>query len=63
MAKDVRKTTITHKGTSVRRGDRMTKGAWRLVKVSGEKTAFVGSLVTTINIGDQRLAVFSVPKT
>lgn len=62
MAKTAKKTTITHKGTPVRRGDRMTKGAWRLVKVSGDKTAFVGSLITTINIGDQRLAVFSVPK-
>lgn len=41
----------------------MTKGTgWRLAKVSGRKRIFVGTLKETINIGSQRIAIFSVPK-
>jgi hypothetical protein len=43
------------------RGEKMTKGTgWRLVK--DEKRIFAGTLLETINIGNTRLAIFSVPK-
>jgi len=46
-----------------RRGERMTHGTgWRLVMQRGRKRAFSGTLLTTFNFGNKRLAVFSVPK-
>jgi hypothetical protein len=54
---------ITIQGKKAARGERMTKGTgWRLAKVSGRKRIFVGTLKETINIGSQRIAIFSVPK-
>jgi hypothetical protein len=54
---------ITIKGKKARRGERMTAGkGWRLATVKGRKRVFVGTLLTTINFGGKRLAVFSVPK-
>lgn len=42
---------------------RMTKGSgWRLVVIKGQKRFFVGTLLYTYNSGNQRLALFSVPK-
>jgi hypothetical protein len=54
---------ITIKGAKANRGERMTMGkGWRLATVTGRKRVFVGTLLTTINFGDKRIAVFSVPK-
>jgi hypothetical protein len=54
---------ITIKGTKPQRGRRMTKGTrWRLAAVSGRKRVFVGTLLHTMNFGNKRLAIFSVPK-
>jgi hypothetical protein len=35
---------------------------WRLVMQRGRKRAFPGTLLTTFNFDNKRLAVFSVPK-
>ena len=41
----------------------MTKGkGWRLAVVKGDQRVFVGTLLETINLGDKRIAIFSVPK-
>jgi hypothetical protein len=61
MAKKAKKTTVIYRGQPATRGDRMTKGAWRLLN-TGNRKVFVGSLVDTINVGKYRLAIFSVPK-
>jgi hypothetical protein len=54
---------VTIRGAKARRGERMTKGqGWRLAVVRGRKRIFVGTLLTTINMGARRLAIFSVPK-
>lgn len=54
---------ITIKGEKAKRGERMTKGkGWRLAIVSGRKRVFVGTLLQTVNFGNKRLAIFSVPK-
>ena len=54
---------IIIKGTKAKKGERMTMGqGWRLATVKGSKRVFVGTLLTTINIGAKRLAIFSVPK-
>ena len=54
---------IMIRGNKARRGERMTPGkGWRLATVKGRKRVFVGTLLTTINFGRKRLAVFSVPK-
>lgn len=56
-------TIIQISGKRARRGDRMTKGqGWRLAATRGDKRVFVGTLLTTINMGEKRIAVFSVPK-
>jgi hypothetical protein len=56
-------TEITIKGEKAKKGERMTPGyGWRLAVVKGRNRIFVGSLITTINIGSKRLAIFSVPK-
>jgi hypothetical protein len=50
-------------GLRARRGERMTKGkGWRLAMEKGRKRVFIGTLLETINLGDRRLAIFSVPK-
>jgi hypothetical protein len=50
-------------GQKARRGDRMTKGkGWQLAVQKGKKRVFVGKLLETINMGNKRLAIFSVPK-
>ena len=50
-------------GQKARRGDRMTKGkGWRLAVQKGGKRVFIGTLLETINFGNKRLAIFSVPK-
>lgn len=50
-------------GKKAKRGDRMTKGkGWRLAVIKGDKRIFVGTLLETINMGEKRLAIFSVPK-
>jgi len=55
--------SITFSGPKARRGERMTKGkGWRLAVVKGDKRVFVGTLLETINLGDKRIAIFSVPK-
>ena len=47
----------------VKRGKHMTKtGAWALRPKKGRKREFVGTLLTTINHGSKRIAIFSVPK-
>jgi hypothetical protein len=61
MAKQTKKTTITYAGEAATRGERMTKGPWRLMNKNNKKV-FVGSLIETINIGCKRVAIFSVPK-
>ena len=54
---------LTIRGTKARRGDRMTRGkGWRLVVIKGRKRVFVATLLGTHNLGDKRIAVFSVPK-
>jgi hypothetical protein len=53
--------TMKLEATVAERGERMTKGAWRLYNTKNNKI-FVGSLIDTINIGNQRIALFSVPK-
>lgn len=54
---------ISIRGKKAKKGERMTKGkGWRLVTVSGNKRVFVGTLLHTVNFGNQRLAIFSVPK-
>jgi hypothetical protein len=54
---------ITIQGKKPRKGENMTKGTgWRLAKVSGRKRVFVGTLLETINLGKNRIAIFSVPK-
>lgn len=48
-------------GKRTRRGKNMLAGqGWRLI--SPQKLEFVGTLLQTINMGDVRLAIFSVPK-
>jgi hypothetical protein len=44
------------------RGRKMRKGVgWRLLASNGQQV-FAATLVQTINIGGQRIAIFSVPK-
>ena len=60
MAKKSKKATITFAGEPAMRGERMTKGPWRLM--NRNKKVFVGSLIDTIDTGRKRLAIFRVPK-
>lgn len=54
---------ITIRGDKAKKGERMTKGkGWRLATVKGSRWVFVGTLLETINMGNKRLAIFSVPK-
>jgi hypothetical protein len=54
---------ITIHGKKARPGDRMTIGkGWRLAVIKGQKRVFVATLLGTHNLGNKRIAVFSVPK-
>jgi hypothetical protein len=54
---------IVIQGKKAKKGERMTKGqGWRLATIRGRKRVFVGTLLETINLGQKRLAIFSVPK-
>lgn len=54
---------ITIKGQTARKGERMTRGAgWKLVASRGRKRVFSATLKGTVNSGNVRLAIFSVPK-
>jgi hypothetical protein len=54
---------ITIQGQKAKKGERMTKGqGGRLATVRGRKRVLVGTLLETINFGNMRLAIFSVPK-
>jgi len=54
---------ILIKGTKPKKGERMTNGkGWRLAATKGEKRIFNGTLIETVNKGNVRLAIFSVPK-
>jgi hypothetical protein len=54
---------ISIKGKKAPRGEKMTKGnGWRLAATTGRKRVFVGTLLHTINMGNKRIAIFSVPK-
>lgn len=57
----LRKTSVTILGVKTKRGEKMLHGRYRLVNVK-TKRVFVGTLVDTINKGQLRLAIFSVPK-
>jgi hypothetical protein len=61
MAENAKLTKVSFDGVKAVRGERMTKGAWRMLNTSNNKV-FVGSLIDTINIGNKRIALFSVPK-
>jgi hypothetical protein len=50
---------INVKGKKTKRGERMTKGTYKLVK--GRKV-FTANLIDTINFGRKRIALFSVRK-
>jgi hypothetical protein len=55
------KSGIRVAGKRTIRGKNMTKGqGWRLI--SAKQREFVGTLLQTFNMGDVRLAIFSVPK-
>jgi hypothetical protein len=46
-----------------RKGERMTAGpGWKLAMEKGRKRVFPGTLLKTVNAGNIRLAIFSVPK-
>jgi hypothetical protein len=54
---------ITIEGEKAPRGERMSKGTgWRLAATKGRKRIFVATLLHTINTGNKRIAIFSVPK-
>ena len=58
------KKTRTVAGVSLAKGEKMTLGTgWKLVhKGASRERAFVGTLKSTVNVGDLRLAIFSIPK-
>ena len=54
---------IVIEGRAAKRGERMTRGSgWRLATSKGSTRVFAGTLLRTINMGNARLAIFSVPK-
>jgi hypothetical protein len=59
-----RKKTATVAGAKLPKGDKMTKGShWKLVhKGTAGERLFHGTLLETVNHGDVRIAIFSVPK-
>ena len=63
MGAGIMATEIIIKGQKAQRGERMTKGSgWRLATTKGRNRLFVATLLDTINLGDKRIAIFSVPK-
>ncbi len=55
-------TQIAVKGKRGTRGKRIFTGrGWRLVKVRGNKQ-FVASLLKTMKVGDERIAIFRLQK-
>ncbi len=45
------------------KGERMTSGnGWRMIPSKGKVRIFKGTLLTTLNTGNRRIAIFSVPK-
>ena len=56
-------TEIIVHGVKAKKGERMTKGqGWRLAAVKGKKRVFVATLLSRLNLGSRRIAIFSVPK-
>jgi hypothetical protein len=59
-------TTITINGRKVKgaaKGERMTgKSGWRMIPSKGKIRVFKGTLLKTVNSGNTRIAIFSVPK-
>jgi hypothetical protein len=54
---------VVIQGRAAKRGERMTKGSgWRLATTKGTTRVFAATLLHTINMGNARLAIFSVPK-
>ena len=46
-----------------RRGKKMTKtGGYKILTTKGGERGFRGTLLKTFNVGNLRLAIFSVPK-
>lgn len=61
--KVVTKKAVKKTAASVRKGTRMTRGkAWELTATKGDKRMFKGTLLGTHNLGQKRIAIFSVPK-
>ena len=52
---------VSYKGVRATRGERMRKGPWRLMHKNNRKV-FVGTLIETLNIGNTKVAIFSVRK-
>ncbi len=58
----VKKTKVSVYGKAGTRGKRMSTGqGWRLVQVRGNKQ-FVGSLLKTVKVGDETIAIFRLRK-
>lgn len=54
---------IQIKGKKAAKGERMTTGrGWKLAATTGKKRVFSGTLLGTHNMGNVRIAIFSVPK-
>lgn len=54
---------ISIKGVKAKKGEKMTAGnGWRIVATKGRKRVFAGTLLGTVNKGNVRIAIFSVPK-
>ncbi len=54
---------IEIKGKKAAKGERMTTGrGWKLAATSGKKRVFSGTLLSTHNLGNTRIAIFTVPK-
>ncbi|MDP9267040.1 MAG: hypothetical protein M3P27_01785 [Acidobacteriota bacterium] len=54
---------ITIQGKKAGKGERMTgKRGWKLAATRGRKRIFTATLLSTVNWGKTRIAVFSVPK-
>jgi hypothetical protein len=44
------------------KGKRLTRVKYELTPKSGRKRSFTGTLLESLNVGRQRIAIFSVPK-
>jgi len=54
---------LTISGKQPAKGIRMRKDSkWTIAATDGKGRTFVATLITTINAGSKRLAIFSVPK-